>query len=556
MALSIKNQRPADLNPFYSLPINGTYDPTEAIRTTLIEPIFEPLNPSIPVSLIDGQNRDIDADELLSGVVAALGDVIDPAMNKDLKSLLRQSTINYDATTPLLFNESFAIQTGTKLKLPAPTASCLYTAQSDVIPAAKKMLTGASTDGDELFVSLAYAYHPETLGFYFNTSADFDACKAWIATQAAALSNVLPGDTNNTLAQFGQLTLKDLTESLIIRAHDADQNQDYSFARVIVDLLMAYTQQVPPSQYGVMPFVLSELYSPQSLIFVNVEAHARATPGKVASEWKLINGSIASPVKVVSNKAISKLTALSRASTKAQKAASAVSNKTAMAGRTAKITFRKQRPSKATPLRDILRVLKSMGQVNRSQNVFRTTKSTFVKANRRDPDDYNKQGTITSVKYMPDLHIYIDTSGSISEKHYQSTVIMLIHLAKKMNVNLYFSSFSHVLSQETLLITKDKSIAQIWKEFRKIPKVTGGTDFQQIWTYINQKKERQRRLSLVITDFEWMPRNQREEHPRNLYYAPISEANWSTLTHWAKNYVDSMQHIEPNIGQRIIGMIG
>ena len=73
------------------------------------------------------------------------------------------------------------------------------------------------------------------------------------------------------------------------------------------------------------------------------------------------------------------------------------------------------------------------------------------KANRRDPDDYNKPGRITSVEYMPDLHVYVDTSGSISEANYQEAVLLLIRIAKKLNVNLYFNSFSHILSQQTLL---------------------------------------------------------------------------------------------------------
>lgn len=85
---------------------------------------------------------------------------------------------------------------------------------------------------------------------------------------------------------------------------------------------------------------------------------------------------------------------------------------------------------------------------------------------------------------MPDIHVYIDTSGSISEENYQDAVMMLIRVAKKLNVNLYFNSFSDILSQTTLLKVKDRSPASIWKEFRKVPKVTGGTEFQQVWEYI------------------------------------------------------------------------
>lgn len=557
MDLSITNQRPTDFHPVYSLPLKDEYDPTIAIKATLVDPIFTPLTPGTAVQLLDkdANNSPVDEDQLLELMLVSMGDTVNPAGNKVLKSVMRQSAITFDASSMLLFNESFAIQAGARLKWKPPSANVVYTEKTDIIPAAKRLLGGLAPNGDELFTSLAFIYHPETLGFYFNTSAEFEACKVWIAAQTALLSGLLPSDTVAMLTQFSTLDLRDLTESILMRAYDGDQDHEYSFPRVITNLLMGYTKQVTEAQFGVMPFVLSELYSPRTLVFVNVEAHARATANKIRLEWKIIEASINSPVKVISNRTISKLTALPRAVAQAQRAATSSSNKGSTLGRSAKIVFRKQKPPHASPLADILKVLKSMKQVNQSQNIFTQTKSTFNKANRRNPDDHNKPGTSVSIKYLPDLHIYIDTSGSISERHYQATVIMLIQLARKMNVNLYFSSFSDVLSQETLLHTKGKSVAKIWEEFRRIPKVQGGTDYKQIWDYINASAKRKQRLSLVITDFQWVPENRRQDHPRNLYYSPMSAGDWSRLVYWAENFVKSMHHIEPAIGQRIIGMI-
>lgn len=557
MDLSITNQRPTDFTPVYNLSIKGDYDPAAAIKATLVDPIFTPLVPGTSVQLVDkdNNNRAVTEAQLLETMIVAIGDTVNPVSNKAMKSLMRQTAITFEAASMLMFNETFAIQAGARLKLKPPSANVMYTEKMDVIPAAKRLLGGLAPDADELFTALAFIYHPETLGFYFNTAAEFEACKVWIAAQATLLSGVLPSDTVAMLTQFNALDLKGLTESILMRAHDGDQNHEYSFPRVITNLLMSYTQQATSAQFGIMPFVLSELYSPRSIVFINVEAHARARASKIQLEWKTIQASISSPVKIISNRALSKLTALARATVQAQQAATASTNKGSTTGRSAKIVFRKQKPSAASPLADILRVLKTMKQVNQSQNIFTQVKSTFNKANRRNPDDHNKPGTSVSVKYLPDLHIYIDTSGSISEKHYQATVIMLIQLARKMDVNLYFSSFSNMLSQETLLRTKGKSVKQIWEEFRRIPKVTGGTDYKQIWDYINASAKRKQRLSLVITDFQWQPGNRREDHPRNLYYAPMSAGNWDSLVYWAKNYVQCMHHIEPAIGQRIIGMV-
>jgi hypothetical protein len=563
MALTITNQKPAQFSPVHTLPVSGVYDPVAGITATLVEPLYTPLNQTHQVAITDAAGNDLDQDATTQLFLDCLGDTVDAQAEDTVKNLVAQGSIYYDKSSPLLVNEMFAVQAGVQYKLPTPTATVIYTAQSDVVPAAKKLLAGQVNDAGELFASIAYAFHPETLGFWFQSSAAFDDFKTWLSGATAALSAVLPPETTNLLTQFVAISLKDLTESLLLRKDDSDENDEYSFARVIIHMLMEYVRQqeiaaaasgtVPET--GAMPFLLSELFSPRTLVIVNVEAHARATANKVTNEWKMINTSIASPVKVLSNKSISKLTALPRAAAKAAHAASNMTKAQQQNGRSAKVTFRKQAPSKVDLVKDLTRALKRMGQVNRSQNVFRKVKSSFVKANRRDPDDWNKPGKVVSTHYMPDLHVYIDTSGSISEKNYQQSVIMLISMAKKLNVDLYFNSFSHLLSQEVLLRTANKSVAQIWNEFRKIPKVTGGTEYKQIWDYINQSPARKRRLSLVITDFEWFPPTTREEHPKNLYYAPCSSMDWGTITRYAQKFVTGMRHIEPALAQRMMGMI-
>jgi len=561
MALTITNQKPAQFSPVHTLPVSGVYDPVAGITSTLVEPLFTPLNASHQVSITDASGNDLDRDDTTGLFLACLGDTVNQQAEDVVKNLVAQGSIYYDKNSPLLVNELFAVQAGVRHKLPTPTPTTIYTAQSDVIPAAKKLLAGQVADADELFASIAYAYHPETLGVWFQSSAAFEDFKTWLAGNTATLSAILPADTINLLNQFGSVTLKELTESLLLRKSDADENDEYSFARVIVHMLMEYVRQQQTMQTstaaipeaGVMPFLLSELFSPRTLVIVNVEAHARATPNKVTNEWKMINSSIASPVKVLSNKNISKLTALPRAAAKAQLASA--NAKSQPNGRSAKVTFRKQAPSKVDLVKDLLRVLARMKQVNRSMNVFRKSKSSFVKANRRDPDDWNKPGKVVSTHYMPDLHVFIDTSGSISEIHYQQSVTMLITMAKKMNVNIYFNSFSHIMSQEVLLRTANKSVGQIWAEFRKIPKVGGGTEFKQIWDYINASPARKARLSVVITDFEWFPPTTREEHPKNLYYAPCSAKDWDRITRYAQGFVKGMRHIEPAMAQRMLGMI-
>ncbi|MFD9867519.1 hypothetical protein ACFXI8_23850 [Streptomyces niveus] len=560
MTITVTNQKPAVLDAVHTISCTGNYDPMPAIQQTLIAPLLEPLNPNAPASITDAQGADLTGD-IPDLVLSCLSDTLNLASEQTVKELLGQTLINFDQGTPLPVAELFAVQAGQRNKMPAPSPRVLYTAQADVLPAAKALLAGTG-DESAFFASIAYSFHPDTLGFWFQSSAAFDDFKVWLSQQTQAMASALPPDTTKLLNDFTALTLKGLTDSLRVRRDDSDANHGHSFARVLVHMLMTYieqrraqaSQQNTPLDTGVLPFTVGELFCPRSLVLVNVEAHARAAAPKITGEWYLINQSLASPVKVVSNTSLSKLTSLPRAAARAA-ALGAKQQPGQPGGRSARVAFRKQPPSKLNLLKDISRVLRGMGRVSKSQNIFRTMKATFLKASRRNPDDFNKPGRVISVQYMPDLHIYIDTSGSISEENYQEAVMMIISIAKKLNINLYFNSFSHFLSQEVMLRTENKSTAQIWKEFRRIPKVQGGTEYTQIWRYINASPVRQRRLSLMVTDFDWLAPSTRQDHPKNLYYAPCSAMDWSSMVDLAERYADSMQHIDPSIRQRLLGMV-
>ncbi|MFE4834462.1 hypothetical protein ACFRAU_07250 [Arthrobacter sp. NPDC056691] len=559
MTITVTNQKPAVLDAVHTIPCTGGYDPMSALQRAIVDPLLQPLAPNTAAVIADDSGHDISRD-VPDLIMSCLGEQVNVQAERTVKEILGQTLVNFDPGTPLPVGEVFAAQAGQQNRMPAPSPRVIYTVQNDVIPAAKGLLAGSS-DESGFFASVAYTFHPDTLGFWFQSSAAFDDFKVWLAQQTQILAAAVPADTAKLLTDFTTLSLKQLTESLLIRKDDTDGNDEHSFARLIVHLLMSYVRQQrtqaqtgSTAAAGVMPFTVGELFCPRSLVLVNVEAHARATSAKIAGEWAIINQSLSSPVKVVSHRNLSRLTSLPRAAARA--AAMGAQQKPGMPGsRSAQVKFRKQPPGRIDLYKDITRVLRRMGKVNRSQNVYRTTKTTFLKANRRDPHDFNKPGRITSVSYMPDIHIYIDTSGSISEANYQEAVMMLIRIAKKLNVNLYFNSFSHILSQESLLKVEGKSVGQIWKEFRRVPKVTGGTQFKQVWDYINASTRRKRQLSLMITDFEWSPPSTRMEHPKNLYYAPCSAMDWSSMVDSAKSYADAMQHIDPSIRQKLLGMV-
>lgn len=555
MNLTVHRHKTVALDPFYVDDLSVDYDAPAVLHDVLTASVLQPANPAQPATLIaDGQDITSDLPDIIAALMAS---TIDADTQILLRSLFYQCLNHYDPATTVPINELYANQAATAQRLPAPSTNVRYTIATDISPAAKQLVS--DLNHDLFFPSIAYIYHPKTLGVWFRNEQAFEEFKVWADAQVTLLSNqtALDAKTLKLLRQLQNLKLSGLTESLLLRRDATASQQPYSFARILVHLLMTYASAKGPANnglaagtpnVGLMPFSVDELIIPTSLVFANVQAHAQAAPPKIHRAWDEINKSLALPVKMISNNNLSKLTAQHRAMQRVAAAGKSGAQKAA------KVVFRKKSPPTVALADQIMRRIKRMQQNTASQNVYSRQVRTFTRASRRDPTGLNNPGISKRVAYYPDLHVYLDTSGSISESNYQAAILMLIQMAKKMNVNIYFNSFSSVLSQPVLLKTANKSVRSIYREFARTPKVTGGTDFEQIWTYINASAKRRAEFSLMITDFAWTPRSSHTKHPKNLYYAPIADTDWSVLTYSAARYVESMQHIEPNLPHRLIGL--
>lgn len=552
--MNIVNQKPVVLAPEYTDQIKKDLDVKDLLKQAVVNPLFTPLIPNQPVTMT-ANGTSYDADSIADLMSRCCGDVLDVMAEQSVKTILGQTMVNYNPNTNLGVIEMFPVQSGTAAKLPEPDgSSVIYTPATDVIPMARQFLAGTGSY-DSFFASLAYYARPETLGFYFVNELAFDSFIQWFTQQMSMLSTVLTPDVNKLASDFMQLKLPGLTESLILRNTDGESDEPLSFARLIINLLMQYTNVAGPAEYGVLPFNLRELVYPHTIVFVNVERHSRATAKQVSDEWKIINNALQNKnrPKMISNNSLRRLTAVQRSLQRiASMAANAATNQGAMAARAANFRFSKNRPTIVDTTRTIRKILSKMTVQGMTMNVYKSSKPSFAKPNRRDPDDYNKQGKVVSTKYQPDIHLYIDTSGSISERDYEDAVKACIAMAKKLNINMYFNSFSHVISQTTRLHLEGKSKAAIYKEFQKVPKVNGGTDYEQIWNFINRSKKRVRELSIIISDFQWTARSAYVRHPKNLYYIPCSTLSWDDIVRDADSFCKSAVHNDPGIRARIL----
>ena len=552
MVITTKNQKPVELDYHISFPVANTYNPYELQKQYVIEPLFTPITAGQPAYIAD-DGKNMSEDDVADVFGACMDENISPTDEERMKAIFNQTLMYYEKA--LSAQCVYAVQEGKKKSLLLPNQMVKYVPQ-DVKDEARKLLGDTGTRG-EFFAVLTYYAKTDALAYYFSNEAEFDNFKTYFDAETQQISSLLPPETIRLCSDFKNIKLDQLTNSLILRSNSTENNDPYSFARILPYFLTEYVKQSiannePDYKTGMMPLSASELFSPHYLVFVNVERHAKASSTAIDNEWNIINSAICSKPKILNPKQIARLTTAQKMAQRMQMTGFSRNDQTLQKAK--KCRFRKTEPTAIDLYKALKKIYDHARNVQASENTYISQKFTFMKPSRRDPMNPDRQGITKSVKYKPDLHLYVDNSGSISERQYQDAVKACIKLAKKMNINFYYNAFSNFMSTSIKLNLKGKNEVQIYKEFQKrAPKIDGGTDFEQVWHYINNDKKRTKEISLMITDFGFTPRNGYIKHPKYLFYAPISGTYWSSMMTWMENFVKSMSiKIAPDIRKRIL----
>lgn len=550
----ITNQKPTEINYLPQFDFTNDFELKDILTNELITKILEPLNNKFPIKINDDNGNTISIDTIYNNLLLTLDEKINSNAENFMNDYFNNTLLNFtnkinNRTKQILLN-----QIATKNNMPLPSQSVIYTIQTDIIPLCKKYIVG-NISSEEIGATFAFYKHMDTLGIGFATELQFEDFKEYF--QNTVIQNItnISDEDKKLCDDFMNIKLNTLTEGIILRNDSNDGLYAYSFQRILHSTLFEYALQNKDYVFPV-PYDLASYYLPNNIIFINAEIHAKSGVTAIKKDWENNYNTIYLKPKIISNKKLQKLSTtkkiLGSSKQNIQNLKNINKTKEQLEKRKRSLRFPKNKPSKLHITKKIIYRLKNMHKVNMSQNVFKTKKMTYQKPSRRNPDDYNAKGSTISRKYYPDIHIYLDTSGSISETNYHESIKTCIKIAKKLNVNLYFNSFSHVLSQTNLVQTQGKTIKQTYKEFQKIHKVTGFTDYNQIYHYINSSKKRQNELSLIISDFEWWPDTHTEKHPKNLYYIPCDVNDWNYMLRYIKNFAKEMKIIEPNIRNHIL----
>jgi len=403
-----------------------------------------------------------------------------------------------------------------KNHMPEPSSKCIYVV-SDVIDAAKMYDTQPSPQTkSSLLATLGAFYNNATALFVLmDNETDFDNFKVMAN---AVLGNAglapIPDDFNLQNKIFDGMFLRNDYKLM------APENDPNTEARIIMQVLTSAYNSI------CLPTKTVESLLPTIVVFFNARKLARASSTELLNAKNDI-GKLATLDKsrILS---FAKMASLSAVTKQMQKQAimasqlNSVLSQSSLAKSTGKFVIKTINMDRVK--KKLVKIEKKMKNVDVSKNPTYHNFDTFQRPNRREPMNPDLPGVSTDLGYYPDIHLYVDTSGSISQKDYEDSVAMLIDIAKKLNCDIYFNSFTTDISQETVVRCRNRTKYQIQKDIERIPKLDGGTTIDQVWSYINATRKNRKQLSVLISDF-YVDVPRYIKHPENLYYIPTKDTS-------------------------------
>lgn len=547
MPIQVSNQKPVRLEPVFHDSMKDQID-MDAILKDFLAPIYTPLLPGHPAVFYDENGKQIDENDILEHLKNCL---FQNLLSIDDENFMRELFENvlpaYDRR--LNADSLFVAQSNVYAKCPIPCDRVLYV-PGDLKDACLKYLKDPNSF-DFLQVTEAFVFPQPHICVAFLTKPVFDEYKDFVQMFIQNMTGNFTPETVKKFQDFQKMELNVL-EGLILRTSYMEDMDPWSFSRVLMQATRAFTAS-SPNACLLTPYV-SELFLTKNVMFLDMEAAARTNANKLQNLIGDIKTAIDIQLNITAMKHLQKMTSVTANRKKIQAQLANAMSADKSNGKRALFRFRKKPINRAHLAKQIRYLILKQVNVACSENYTKTVKMSYQRPNRRNPDNFNLKGKSFGMQYKPDLHIYMDTSGSISEENYEQSIRACIAIAKYLNVNLYFNSFSHTISECTKLNTRGKTVSGCYREFQKVPKVSGGTNFYNVWQYILASPKRKKELSLMITDFEYAPPKNRFEHPQKLWYVPINTdpGDYKNVVNAAQDFCKAMFHVDGNIRRRIL----
>ena len=351
-------------------------------------------------------------------------------------------------------------------------------ADSDMCVAAG--LASKYNDIRPLEVSIAALYNPEALCINIRDDGDWSAMATKLFNEAKKLQTMGIID-DPTMLMLSQLFNSKMDPNMLclaipLRSNVSPNTTPGCFGRILMHLLQSEKDRF-------MPTSLRNLWYPRNIILVNDYAHEHATPSEISDEWRHIMKECRKASKPVAINELKKLD-------KAHNGDGSRECGHDHGVQAVQIDFQTGVPKVPQLYKRIKKLVEQKSNDEISAHPYVDKRLTFARASRTRPDDFNKKGTVRKISYYKDLHLYCDCSGSVSFENLQNTIVAAIKVAKKLDLDLYLTTWGSSISQATRVPILNHTDKQIINYIVNLPMCGGGTDPDLVWERCTATKKR------------------------------------------------------------------
>ena len=425
----------------------------------------------------------------------------DEQLRQLLINVLVENIENFPRNS-FLIEEQFLVKSMLEQNLPLPgqveDQIIKYTLGNDVLPAGKQLLENWDTQSLEQFFT--------ALGGYLKSNQYTTNYAIYVLKDDQALTR-LKRKLSTYATNFEITQLKDnlfvsnaYADACYLPTKDKDEIQ--SIMRCVNFTLSEFVLDEPDKIYY-LPINIQQCIEPKRLIFINLENFCATNISRIHQWFEKLNALTEFDIEILSEQKIAQLEEITKSKATLKKGFNTNTDNYQFT----EITELRAPKSTVDMKKAILNVIGQQISSKKSENAYKIKGATYMKPNRRNPDDINLKGSKNQYKYHPDIHLFIDTSGSITESMYQTTLYTLIQTAKMLNTNIYITFFADDLTETFKVNAKYQNVENIKNQILGLPKITGGTNYAKVWAYINdiEKQANVYRCYFMITDFDYAP---------------------------------------------------
>ena len=505
--------------------------------------------------------------------IKTLADAIEETWKIDCPETTHQTTKNLISTyinnySPIswLKADNFLIdRLYQKYKLPEASDEIIYTIPCDIVEPVSNYLND-KIQAEQCITSISAYLNITAPIVMFKNRRSFHEFQEYIDRRIMMMP--LKPETRRLLRQFTGLKADSGFKCVKLRSTQYARLAENTFARILMNLLEEYSADsmtIARDEYVMVGASLRSRIVPLAIVFAVAENITIEDSETLNSDITEIKGFLDwldepkgdAPISINNNaeaedQPFDMLETNESEKQKEERIKSAINNITSnQPGSGRGDPTRRVDPNSVKALtKRLKKKIKQLIQSTsaRTMNGQKTVIKTYMRESRRDPMNIDLKGQYYKTTYTKDLHLYIDVSGSINLSMIEFALNAAADIATELKLNLFVTPFNSELYEKQTIVIPGSVISKrsALKKLKRLPISGGGTEFDNIYKFIESSKKRKNEISIIITDYCDCPRL---PSPKTLYYMGCKGTSPKTI----ENFIRHMKtHSNQNIRSKII----